>query len=823
MTMIDEWPSWHPDQELKAEHLLALEDYLLTRIFILEEGAYGIESLDDWKQSIQIEESGGVLTVKVGQLRGITQDGAHVWLWNPKEWLETSLDASGEDNTDLDLWIVVNSRIKDAPKLTLRAEVANHAQAVKSGDPPGDLYLGRYRFGYRSAKQSIEIVHRPMPRKLSGFGRADDEDWQKWVEPLIARLEALAREISGQRDTSPSSLAVAVELSRLSFEWPTLLIPVLARRLRMVDWLRNRSRNPRLGRDMAAVIAPFPLHELTGDTVPGRLAQLIPIYAHETSSVGLSLNRLLKELLANSGVKYYAPVSALHIWAENLENSQFSFASSEDRIALFREVEDALTQCQHGAGNKWSRSVALITTLSIRSATGWDGPQGALDPYLIPGVTDLSENASRALEELYFGEAKDARAGPLGFYWLARAASRQPELWKRSSPDLSSYFQRIGSHPTSAVDTAVRRGSTVSNARAIRAKSADRVSGFLIRVGSRPPEPAEILPYAWSTRILVSRLEFDAISEIRITVVGSPESGKTSLIHGLAQACRGTAAPRVPFDVTFESASDLTGDNSQTELEGRLVLDRRTIGIRVTDSSALLSSSAPQHAMSGPSQSSLIENQASPAELLIITVAPETVDHFGTGVDVNRLTDFSRLVLQKNRNAKVAIAYTKADEYGVVNRDSIRLLYGESQSKALEDFRTATDVEQLWDLFVEGTPGAGSDVRRDGMAIISRAGKNRQHEMEWSDTRRWILRQTRELWEMPLRHKSSALLNGYFVSAKPSDSYLDPWAQRGLLQILSDYLYCLTTDGNEQATIAHEAGGVRSGVKERGVGRRPFS
>src|ERR1017187_7299425 len=175
--MLIAWPSWHPDQELKAEHLIALEDYVLTRVALLDEGAYGVESFDDWSRSIKLEETTVGLTIKVfGPLRGITPAGQHVWLWSDSEWLETIVETTGDSGSvEFDLWIVVNSRTSGSTKLPLRAAaVQNPKQAdpIFSVDTPGELYVGRYRMNTGDANP--EIVHRPMPRRLCGFGTVGD-------------------------------------------------------------------------------------------------------------------------------------------------------------------------------------------------------------------------------------------------------------------------------------------------------------------------------------------------------------------------------------------------------------------------------------------------------------------------------------------------------------------------------------------------------------------------------------------------------------------------------------------------------------------------
>src|SRR5947208_931707 len=106
------WPSWHPEQELKAEHLVALEHYLLSRVLMADEGAWGIESMDDLQQCIQVEPVTTGWIVRVMSVRGVTPAGGHVWL-SEQDCIDTKTDSRGERGV-FDLWIVVNSRERNS-------------------------------------------------------------------------------------------------------------------------------------------------------------------------------------------------------------------------------------------------------------------------------------------------------------------------------------------------------------------------------------------------------------------------------------------------------------------------------------------------------------------------------------------------------------------------------------------------------------------------------------------------------------------------------------------------------------------------------------
>ncbi|MBK7674246.1 MAG: hypothetical protein IPJ27_05470 [Candidatus Accumulibacter sp.] len=157
MALDREWPSWHPRQELKADQLLGLEDYLLARAKLIDEEAYGVDHFN-WRAGLAIEKSEGeegLYRVSVsGLLRGVTPAGDLVEVRGETQLSGLTPTLNLQRRDDLDLWIEVNPRRvaeeDGPPKFVLHAEW----QAAENREGGSEsltlqkgghwLYLGRY-------------------------------------------------------------------------------------------------------------------------------------------------------------------------------------------------------------------------------------------------------------------------------------------------------------------------------------------------------------------------------------------------------------------------------------------------------------------------------------------------------------------------------------------------------------------------------------------------------------------------------------------------------------------------------------------------------
>jgi hypothetical protein len=201
---------------------------------------------------------------------------------------------------------------------------------------------------------------------------------------------------------------------------------------------------------------------------------------------------------------------------------------------------------------------------------------------------------------------------------------------------------------------------------------------------------------------------------------------------------------------------------------------------------------------------------ATQADLVIATIDPESVAHAGLAV-----AEACRRALEQRPQLRLIIAYTKADEYGVMDEEAIRLISSAMHGEALRRYRVERP-ESAWNQFVTSTVSEAASVRREGMAAFShntRSGTG----AEWSDTRAWVLRQTRSLWDFALQWQPSPLLNAYFVAPASRDSYLDE-ARSGVMHMLADMVQ-LSRPGTASAVSRDWPGATPRGPKQP-AGRR---
>src|SRR5437660_1694392 len=160
------WPAWHRDQELKAEHLLGLEDYLLTRVLIVDEFAFGIDFID-FSNSLVLAAQDANFTISATNLRGATPAGQPVHLSSAQS---ISMTFQSPADCELDLWIEVNHHSEDE-KLVLQVDICQSGSQPLPAEQehPEHLYLGRYRMAATNEKWELKLVQHPIPRRFAGF------------------------------------------------------------------------------------------------------------------------------------------------------------------------------------------------------------------------------------------------------------------------------------------------------------------------------------------------------------------------------------------------------------------------------------------------------------------------------------------------------------------------------------------------------------------------------------------------------------------------------------------------------------------------------
>src|SRR5687767_9082691 len=143
MAMLRSWPNWQPGQELRADHLIGLEHYLLTRSAFIDAALPGLERFDQ-DASISVSAAGSALEVSMGALRGLTPGGQPVVL-EAEERLTAGLTREDDPSVGFDAAIEVNPRDVE-PKFVLRLEkLGGRATLVQPPEPrPERLDLGRF-------------------------------------------------------------------------------------------------------------------------------------------------------------------------------------------------------------------------------------------------------------------------------------------------------------------------------------------------------------------------------------------------------------------------------------------------------------------------------------------------------------------------------------------------------------------------------------------------------------------------------------------------------------------------------------------------------
>jgi hypothetical protein len=170
------------------------------------------------------------------------------------------------------------------------------------------------------------------------------------------------------------------------------------------------------------------------------------------------------------------------------------------------------------------------------------------------------------------------------------------------------------------------------------------------------------------------------------------------------------------------------------------------------------------------------------ADLIVAAVPPEMI----AGERTDLMESLASLLIRgmgTDPHGLVAIAYTKADEYGILDERGLRVLWS---SRPLTAYY---DRKRDWDTFVR-------KLRRGGLIVPPLHLKNVDVSVygrdEWTATRATVVDRSRVLWEALMSPGGSdRILNGYFVSSEPLDDFYMPPYRRGHGQMLADFFALL--------------------------------
>lgn len=170
------------------------------------------------------------------------------------------------------------------------------------------------------------------------------------------------------------------------------------------------------------------------------------------------------------------------------------------------------------------------------------------------------------------------------------------------------------------------------------------------------------------------------------------------------------------------------------------------------------------------------------ADLLVLFISPEFLAESRQANAINWSTleiyfaNFIAQIARWNKNAMIAFAYTKCDEYGVRLGRIRRIVEDEAARAAMEAYRSAEEPKETsWQAFV---------------SIASRRGVGGESLLVGD-----LLNRTGVLWKKTLRNSKHRFLNGYLVAAEPVVENLGNgaaeaaknWESLGLLQIFADF------------------------------------
>lgn len=548
------------------------------------------------------------------------------------------------------------------------------------------------------------------------------------------------------------------------------------RRLCFIEWLLQPDGSDRSTlADLDPIPSDWPRGDCSGHDLPKRLAGLLP----EDISFGAGRHKeerrvgqldsmrgatdQLVESLTQCAVDYHAPAKLLDDWHSQL--AQLG-SKAEDRASVASVYDDLVRWLDtvDARSNGWLRAVVLLTAAAIQQASGYPFPVARIPGHLAPrGGDSLVSIAADALKSLYAGEAESRRAGPLAFYWLAQAAARMPELRRLASGDLAAYFGCAEGRSAATRERSARASSQGVGSRRVLDYLRTAQDDTVLRGKAKPVWEAssQRVPPAdnWQRRAPERR---GLPTLLKVSLIGPPGSGKSSLLRACCQAFSGRSALPVRGSLTYGEAAEQDGI------------------WRAKGHVTLRSSDLPFVVEEIPDR--LLEtryNSVADANLLVVMLDATTL---ASRMDSNLqlLAAIVTRYLTTVSQGLVAIAYSRADEYGVVAPQAIRLV--EEQQRALI---ARLDEPKAWEDFVAGKSPASRSVNAKG-GVFTQLGVMARNS-EWGPSRTWLFQQSKWLWgALGKSGRAASLLNAYFVFSQTHDPRLKGLSEYGYLPIFAD-------------------------------------
>jgi hypothetical protein len=300
--------------------------------------------------------------------------------------------------------------------------------------------------------------------------------------------------------------------------------------------------------------------------------------------------------------------------------------------------------------------------------------------------------------------------------------------------------------------------------------------------------------------------------QLNITFLGRSGAGKSTLLREFARSLDKSRLLE-GFKVVFKDHAlirdkkkypDSTTSNPEP-LTGTLTAYKTSFNLSITDRRG---GEMGEGGGPGAVRTETLR-RAAESHLLVLVLDPHTIARGGElGVDVNQMLthvqEMKKVSTGKPR-AMIAIAYTKADEYGLSEdvppafvRTAAQRQAFEAWADALRTPSGATTAGQRWVEFVDlVAPGGPGDPSRGA--------------------RREVLLRTQAVWEALVwtYEIDPDAINGYFITAVPTDPHIDPVPvdRTGIPQLFLDFFQKVCERYNPPAwpwwgSVAAAAAGV---------------
>ena len=750
--MSPSWPNWRPEHDLRAVHLDGLEDFLLTRSNLMESGLHGV-GLFDYSTSMRLKaDESKSLTLDVWNVRGVTPSGQPVVVAED-EILSQAVSLTNPQEPCVDVFLQVSQIAKDAPESKIwldgrETEGGKKAPPIVPGKHPKALYLGRYSF---DADGKPSIVHFPLVRRFCGF-RPFDERWRSWTEPLRSSIEKWWNETHQVRSDDGLEMVLASEVAKLRIGWAVMPLNHLREMLLLAKAL-DQSRDSHEQALMLSDLQPFPRANEIGNSLPASLARVLaPV-------ISSPLAEVLRDLLHPVTVR--VPVRRCEEWAGYLSNlERFGVASSQDDSLLDDGVLLMLeTRARSGKIiDDWTRLVALATIWTVRKYVEKDWGAEILSVYLEHPTDDVPMNVARLLERLISdadGNPEASPAAPFGIFRISRGLPK----------DLKLDIGRCGIRQVAEYLKMLERSKPPE-------KSGNRALNHVrSRWTDKPRSPVAVAPKHLPTasRPGSSGRAMTRQGDIRMVIVGLPGSGRTTLSREIIKLLR----EDTPLQIEGVRQRNLKTGERRGEVPSTdvrdvdIVIGRAHFGVSVIDTS-------------GVDETESLLTETKKADLIVVTLPPEVIA--GERIDLmQNLAGVVARATDRDRKPAVAVAYTKADEYGILDERGLRVFWSG------KPFDAYYGGHQDWEAFLRR-------LKRTGIVVPPGAGRRGDVDPsiygrdEWADTRAMVVNASQVLWEALLPPGGAArILNGYFVSSEPLDEFYSPPYRRGYGQMLADF------------------------------------